>query len=125
LHKAAAEETGARKAAKRSGEAGVQQERAMREVLFAAAFAVVAAAGFVALPATAFASETDDVARCAAALDANGVAAADAYRPKFVKSRGAQVRKIELLLVPNNGGESIAAVCEIKKGEVISAAVKA
>lgn len=97
----------------------------MREVLFAAAFAVVSAVGFVALPATAFASETDDVARCAAALDANGVAAANDYRAKFVKSKGAQVRKIELLLIPNAGGESIEAICEIKKGEVISAALKA
>lgn len=97
----------------------------MREVLFAAAFAIVTAVGFVALPAAAFASETDDVARCAAALDANGVADADAYRAKFVKSKGAQVRRIELLLVPNAGGESISAICEIKKGEVISAAAKA
>jgi uncharacterized membrane protein YgcG len=97
----------------------------MREVLFAAAFALAASAAFVALPATAFASESDDVALCAAALDAKGVAAADSYRAKFVKSKGAQVRKVTVLMIPNAGGASIEAICQIKKGEVIDASVKA
>ena len=97
----------------------------MREVLIAAAFAVVSTVAFVALPATAFASETDDVALCAAALDANGVADANDYRAKFLKSKGAQVRKVSVLLIPNGDGQSIEAVCEIKKGEVISATATA
>ena len=97
----------------------------MREVLFAAAFAVVSTLAFVALPATAFASETDDVALCAAALDEKGVADADDYRAKFLKSKGAQVRNVSILLIPHEGGDSIEAVCQIKKGEVIEASAKA
>lgn len=98
----------------------------MKEVLLAAAFAVVTTVAFVALPATAFASETEDVALCAAALDAKGVAAADAFRPKFLKSKGAAVRKISVLMIPTAGDAvSIEAECSIKRGEVVDVAVKA
>jgi hypothetical protein len=97
----------------------------MKEVLLAAAFAVVTTVGFVALPATAFAGETDDVALCAAAADAQGIASASDFRAKFVKSKGAKVRRVSVMFVPNGSGASIEATCEIKRGEVINLAVKA
>lgn len=98
----------------------------MREVILAAIFAIASTLAFVALPATAFAGETEDVALCAAALDAKGVAAADAFRPKFLKSKGAAVRRISVLMIPTGGdAASIEAECAIKRGEVIDVAVKA
>jgi hypothetical protein len=97
----------------------------MREIVLAAAFAIVSTGVFVAMPATAFASETDDVALCAAAADAKGVASSGAYRAKFQKSKGAAVRKVSVLFIPNGEGSSIEAVCEIKKGEVVDIQVAA
>lgn len=97
----------------------------MKEVLFAA-IAVASTLAIIAQPSTAFAaSVSDDVALCAAALDAKGLAAADAFRPKFLKSKGSLVRKVSVLMIPTGDGASIEAVCQIKRGEVIDVAVKA
>lgn len=98
----------------------------MREFFLAGAIAASALA-LVAIPTTASAASVgDDVALCAAALDAKGVATASDFRAKFLKSRGAAVRRVSVLMIPTaSDKQSIEAECQIKKGEVIDIAVKA
>lgn len=99
----------------------------MREVLLAGAFAAALAVSAVARPAAAYASESgDQVALCAAALDAKGVATADSYRAKFLKSKGGAVKTVTVRLIPlADGVEAIEAECQIRHGEVVDVAVKA
>lgn len=99
----------------------------MKEMFLGGVFALAMTAAFVAAPATAFAASADEeVSLCAAAADANGIAAADAYRAKFIKSRGGAKKTVTIKLVPASGeAETITAECEIKRGEVLGVAVKA
>lgn len=99
----------------------------MRQYLTSGVFALVSAAFILAVPATAFAASVDEeVALCAAALDAEGVAPADQYRAKFVKSKGAAVKTVTVKLVPiADGVEALEAKCRIKRGQVIDASVEA
>ena len=90
-----------------------------------ASLAVVAA---LAGAGTAAASSEYDrqTALCAAAADAEGIAAAADYRAKFQKSKGAATKTVTVELIPVSGGaDAIVAECQIRRGEVIEVAVKA
>lgn len=95
----------------------------MKNVVFAGLF--VAAAGLLSSPAFAAPEQNDQVNLCAAALAANGSAPADQYRAKFVKSKGSAVATVTIRLIPTGEGEAKTAVCEIAKGAVTSATIKA
>lgn len=98
----------------------------MREVLLSAVFAASFAAAVAFQSGTAFASDVSkEVAACAEALDAQGVAAAADYRAKFKGRRGGRVVKLDVRMVPIGEGAAIDAVCEFRRGEVVSATVKA
>lgn len=99
----------------------------MREILLATVLAFASTAAIVATPATAFAADTSEqVALCAAALDAKGIAAASDYRAKFLKTKGGAVQTVTVKLIPTADGlEAIEAECQIKRGEVVDATVKA
>lgn len=98
----------------------------MKKILTVAAFAAAVAAGAISASTPAVAADAStQVSLCAAALDAQGIAALDAYRAKFVKSKGGSVQKIVLKLIPVESGESMEAECTIKRGEVLTAAIKA
>jgi hypothetical protein len=99
----------------------------MREILLAGVFGVAFTAAIAAQPSTAFASETgDQVALCAAALDAKGIAAADDYRAKFLKTKGGALKTVTVKMVPvSDGAAAIEAECQIRSGEVIDVTVKA
>ena len=91
----------------------------MKNLLFA-----LAASTIVLSAAPAFAGEREDQLQlCAGALDAQGLAAIDGYRTKFVKAKGGAVQKIVLKLIPLADGPSLTAECVIKRGEVTSAAL--
>jgi hypothetical protein len=88
--------------------------------LFAAA-----SVALISLTAPAFAGEREvQLERCVSALDAQGLAAIDAYRAKFVKGKGGSVQTIVLKLIPLADGPSIEAECVLKRGEVTSATLK-
>jgi len=99
----------------------------MKEMFLAGVFALASTAAIFALPATAFAADVSgQVALCAAAADAEGIAAADAYRAKFLKSKGGAVTTVTIKLVPiADDAGTITAECRIKRGEVIDVAAKA
>lgn len=91
------------------------------------AIASLLAAAFVLNAGAASASEFDDqTAMCAAAADAQGIAAASDYRAKFQKSKGASTKTVTVELIPMVAGvEVIVAECQIKRGEVVGVVVKA
>jgi hypothetical protein len=96
----------------------------MREILIAGAVAALTTLAILNTPALA-SSVNEDVALCAGALDSRGVAAADSFRPKFLKFRGGAVRRISVLMIPNaDGAQSIEAECRIQRGEVVDVTVK-
>jgi ABC-type glycerol-3-phosphate transport system substrate-binding protein len=98
----------------------------MKEFLLAGVFAAAFTVAIASQSGTAFATESDQVALCAAALDAQGLAAADEYRAKFLKTKGGAVKTVTVKLIPvADGVEAIEAECEIKRGEVTNATVKA
>lgn len=99
----------------------------MREMFMAGVFALVSTVAILALPGLAFAADADtQVALCAAAADAQGVASADDYRAKFLKSKGGAVKTVTIKLIPiADSADAITAQCRIKRGEVIDFAVKA
>lgn len=99
----------------------------MKEMFLAGVFALVSTAAIFAAPTVAFASSADDqVALCASAADAEGIAAAADYRAKFLKSKGGAVKTVTIKLVPfTDDADSITAQCRIKRGEVIEVGVKA
>ena len=97
----------------------------MKNVVFAGVFAAAVAGAAFSNPAFAASEQNDQVGLCAAAFDANGAAPAEQYRAKFVKSKGSAVTTLTIRLVPNGDGEAKTGVCEIKKGEVTSAVIKA
>lgn len=87
-------------------------------------FATLAALAMVSLTPAFAADVSQQVSKCASALDAQGLAASDAYRAKFVKSKGGTTQIVTLKLVPLATGESLTAECTIKRGEVTDAAIK-
>lgn len=97
----------------------------MREIVFASLLAVSPLA--FAASAPAFASgEVAQVELCAAALDAQGLAASSDYRAKFIKSKGGATKTVTVELIPMvNGADVKTAECQIKGGEVTGVAVKA
>ena len=98
----------------------------MKEVLLSAVFAAAFAGAIALQSSTAFAADVaDEVALCARALDDQGLASADDYRAKFQGRRGGRVTKLEVRLVPKADGKAIDAVCEIRRGEVVSATLTA
>lgn len=97
----------------------------MKEILLAGVLALLSTAAVVATPAFA-ADTTTQVELCAAALDAKGLASAGDYRAKFLKTKGGAVQTVTVKLLPTaDGADSIEAECQIKRGEVIDATVKA
>lgn len=94
--------------------------------IIAAPLVVALSAAAMGLTAPALATSVDQqVALCAAALDAEGIAAADAYRARFVKSRGGAAKTVQVKMIPIGEGESITAECRIRRGEVTDVSVKA
>ncbi len=84
---------------------------------------VVATLMFV---APAFAQSANDQATmCADALEAEGLAPGDDFSSRFIKSKGGSVKTVTVKLVPYSGGDTVEGVCKIKRGEVLSAEVKA
>ena len=80
----------------------------------------------VQLPAVSLAASStqEQVALCAAALDAKGIASASDYRAKFNGIRGGGAKKLSVTMIPTTSGkEPIQAVCTIKRGRVIAIAV--
>ncbi|MGF1544827.1 MAG: hypothetical protein ACFB00_10050 [Parvularculaceae bacterium] len=49
-------------------------------------------------------------------------APAGEYRTKFVRSRGGRLKRVTIELIPSDG-DTVTGFCEIKSGEVVSAAV--
>lgn len=99
----------------------------MKEMFLAGVFALVSTAAILALPTTAFAASVDSqVALCAAAAESEGVATADEYRVKFLKSRGGAVKTVTIKLIPlAEDSDAVTAQCRIRRGEVIDFAIKA
>ncbi len=84
-----------------------------------------AASALVLTAAPAFAGERENqVALCASAIDAQGLAKADDYRAKFVKAKGGAAQTVTIKLIPNAAGDSLTAECLIKKGEVTQATIQ-
>lgn len=93
------------------------------KALLTASVLVLAAAPLFVTPA--FAGEREDqVALCASALDAQGLAKAGDYRAKFVKAKGGAAQTVTIKLIPTADGQSLTAECLIKKGEVAEAAIQ-
>lgn len=59
---------------------------------------------------------------CAAAVEKEGLADVENYSVKF--ANGAS-RKLTIKLIPNEGGETLEAVCRMRRGEVSSVELKA
>lgn len=81
-------------------------------------------AAFVPLPASA-ATLAEEIALCAAAADAEGLAAASDYRAEFVDSRGGASKRVTIELIPYDSGDVLTAECQIRRGEVLEVALKA
>ena len=72
------------------------------------------------------ASTQDQIVMCADALDERGVAARGDYTPRFKSISGGGAKKLVLEMEPNaEDGESVVAVCKIKRGKVTEVMVKA
>lgn len=99
----------------------------MKEILLSGVLAAALAAAISLQSGTAYAADAnEEVALCTEALDAQGLAGADDYRAKFEGRRGGRVTRVTLRLIPNeDAAESLVAECEIRRGEVVSATVKA
>jgi hypothetical protein len=97
----------------------------MKEIVLAGVLAAIATAAIVNAPAYA-ADAGAQVQLCAAALDAKGLAPAGEYRTKFVKIKGGAVQTVTVKLVPTaDGAATVEGECEIRRGEVVDATVKA
>lgn len=81
-------------------------------------------AAFVCLPASA-ATLAEEIALCAAAADAEGLAPASDYRPEFIDSRGGAAKRVTIELIPYDSGDVLTAECRIRRGEVLDVALKA
>ena len=92
----------------------------LRTSLAAAALTAV-----LTLPAHAGSVWDERVDLCAAALADQGLIEADAYRAKFKTGGGGGVKKVRVTLIPKDGGDRLTAQCKIKRGEVVSAELKA
>lgn len=86
--------------------------------------AILAAGSIAAVASTAvFAADwSEKISLCAAAVQAEGLAEVEDYRVKFA---GGASRKLTIELIPNDGGETLEAVCRIRRGEVSSVELKA
>ena len=84
--------------------------------LFVSVFALAA------MPAHAL-TASKQVELCAAALDAQELAAADDYNVKFVSTRGGGAKRVTVELSPKDGGEAMRAECRIKRGAVTDIAL--
>lgn len=84
---------------------------------------VLSATAMAAAPAGAV-NWSEHVGACAAAAEAEGVVTAGAYRASFVTGSGAATKTVAVELKQDNG-ESVTAVCKIRRGEVTDFTVKA
>jgi len=85
--------------------------------------ATVAAMALGSVPANA-SSTQDQIALCASALQAQGLAPADEFRTKFVSLKGASVRTLKVKLIPTSGGETKVAECRIQGDTIVDATIK-
>jgi hypothetical protein len=90
------------------------------------AIAVIAAVYAADAAAPARASDLNtQVSLCAAALDEQGLAGADEYRAKFLKTKGGATKTVTVRMIAVGNGDSLTAECQIRRGEVIGAEIKA
>lgn len=68
---------------------------------------------------------TEQISMCASALEEQGLAPANVFKQEFVSIKGASLRTVTMKLIPLSGGEVQLAECQIKRGKVIGAAIKA
>ncbi len=71
------------------------------------------------------AGTSDQISLCASALETQGLAPADAFKTEFVSVKGASLRTVTMKLIPLAGGVEQIAECQIKRGKVVGAAIKA
>ncbi|WP_425407735.1 hypothetical protein [Hyphococcus sp.] len=81
--------------------------------------ALTAGAALIASATPALATDwAEKLQMCAAAAESEGLVAPGEYRAKFVRGGGGSTKTIALALIPNGGGDTIDAVCKIRRGEV-------
>jgi len=80
--------------------------------------AIVAAGAALTAGASALAADwTENVNLCALAAENEGLVAAGEYRAKFVRGGGGATKTIAIELIPHDG-DTMEAVCKIRRGEV-------
>ncbi len=88
--------------------------------------AAVAASALALGLAPAFAAGTSEqISMCASALETGGLAPAATYKTEFVSVKGASLRTVTMKLIPLAGGDALLAECQIKRGKVVGAEIKA
>lgn len=89
-------------------------------------FTLAALGGFFAASSAGATNWTENVALCAAALDAQGIAAADQYQPKIKTVSDGATKRVTVKMTPLlDGAEVIIAECKIRRGKVVDVSVKA
>lgn len=89
-------------------------------------FLAVAASALALSIAPAFAAGTSDqITLCASALETQGLAPVDSFKTEFVSVKGASLRTVTMKLIPLAGGAEQVAECQIKRGKVVGAEIKA
>ncbi len=97
----------------------------MKNLITAVAVSALSIAAFAqATPAHA-AGSAAQISMCADALQSEGLAPADAFRTEFVSIKGASLRTVTMKLIPLAGGIEQFAECQIKRGKVVGAEIKA
>lgn len=90
------------------------------------AVSLIAAGGLFAATSAGAANWTETVQMCAAALDEQGIAAADQYQARLEKARDGATRRVTVKMAPlTSEAEAIIAECKIRHGEVVDVSVKA
>ncbi|GJL93604.1 MAG: hypothetical protein DHS20C05_00090 [Hyphococcus sp.] len=78
---------------------------------------IATAAVFATFPAHAT-DWSEQMNVCAAAVQSEGLAAEGEYLVTFVDARGSRVKRLTIELTPDDGGDTMTATCNIKRGEV-------
>lgn len=71
------------------------------------------------------AGSAEQIALCAEALRTGGLAPEDAFKTEFKGIKGASLRTVTMKLIPLAGGAEQLAECQIKRGKVVAAEIKA
>ncbi len=89
-------------------------------------FSVVATGVLGATTSAGATNWTENVALCAAALDEQGIASSQTYRPKLQNVRDGSTKRVTVKMTSTaDGAEPIIAECKIRRGEVVDVSVKA